>query len=91
MDMVGMKIQKSGDNCIMSSCTNSASDISGGIGSRRRRWMEHVVRMREMRNVLKILAGEPEWKKHRSTKVGFNIWAVNTRNNLDQYTDRLCG
>jgi hypothetical protein len=41
----------------------SSPDIIRQVKSRRMRWAEHVARMREERNVYKVLMGKPEGKR----------------------------
>jgi hypothetical protein len=42
----------------------SSPDIIGQIKSRRMRWAGHVARIREGRNVYRVLVGKPEGKNH---------------------------
>jgi hypothetical protein len=41
----------------------SSSNIVRVVKSRRMRWAGHVARMREGRDVYRILVGRPEWKR----------------------------
>jgi hypothetical protein len=46
----------------------SSPDITRQIKSRRIRWVGHVARMGEGRNVYRVLVGKPEGKRHLKDK-----------------------
>jgi hypothetical protein len=65
LDLRGRKWQEDGENCLKRRFRIYYSQsIIRALKGRRTRWVGHVARLGDMRNLYKIFVGKPEGKNH---------------------------